>query len=211
MLGTHDLVLFVISGLLLNIAPGPDTFLIVARSTAQGWRAGVAAALGIGTGTFVHVFAAAFGMSAILATSAAAFTVVKIAGAAYLLYLGATLLWAKKKGRADASPRVASLPLRKIYFQGFFTNVLNPKVALFFLAFVPQFINADAPSKALAFVFLGTLFNFNGMLWAFFLAVSAAAVSRRLKTSAALAAWGNRLIGTLFIGLGIRLALSERH
>jgi threonine/homoserine/homoserine lactone efflux protein len=211
MLGTHDLVLFVISGLLLNIAPGPDTFLIVSRSTAQGARAGMAAALGIGTGTFVHILAAAFGMSAILATSAAAFTVVKILGAAYLLYLGVTLLLAKKAVPANSSPRVAALPWRKIFLQGFLTNVLNPKVALFFLAFVPQFISAEAPSKPLAFVFLGTLFNFNGMLWATFLAVSAAAVSRRLKASAALAAWGNRLIGSLFIGLGIKLAFSDRH
>ena len=212
MLGTHDLVLFVISGLLLNIAPGPDTFLIISRSTTQGTRAGLAAAFGIGTGTFVHIFAAAFGMSAILATSAAAFTVVKILGAAYLLYLGVTLLWANKTTQASAArPRVAALPLRRIFVQGFLTNVLNPKVALFFLAFVPQFISADAPSKPLAFVFLGTLFNFNGMLWASFVAVSAAALSRRLEASAALAAWGNRLIGSLFIGLGIKLAFSDRH
>jgi threonine/homoserine/homoserine lactone efflux protein len=212
MFGTHDLALFVISGLLLNIAPGPDTFLIIGRSTSQGWRAGVAAALGIGAGTFVHIFAAAFGLSAILATSAAAFTVVKIVGAVYLSYLGVSLLRsAKAQPTANELRPVAALPLRKIFMQGFLTNVLNPKVALFFLAFVPQFIAQDAASKPLAFLFLGALFNFNGMLWANFLAVSAAALSKRIKPNAALTAWFNRAIGGVFIGLGFKLALSEQN
>jgi threonine/homoserine/homoserine lactone efflux protein len=212
MLGTHDLMLFVISGLLLNIAPGPDTFLILGRSTSQGWRAGVAASLGIGAGTFVHIFAAAFGLSAILATSAIAFIVVKIAGAAYLIYLGLGLLWNAKPAASSAAAKpLVPTPLRKIFMQGFLTNVLNPKVALFFLAFVPQFIAPDAPSKALSFLFLGTLFNFNGMLWCNFLAVSAAELSGRLKTNATITAWFNRVIGSVFIGLGFKLALSRQH
>jgi threonine/homoserine/homoserine lactone efflux protein len=212
MFGTHDLALFVISGLLLNIAPGPDTFLIIGRSTSQGWRAGVAAALGIGAGTFVHIFAAAFGLSAILATSAAAFTVVKIIGAVYLFCLGVSLLRSPKaRSTTNESTAGAALPLRKIFMQGFLTNVLNPKVALFFLAFVPQFIAQDAASKPLAFLFLGTLFNFNGMLWANFLAVSAAALSKRIKPNAALTTWFNRAIGGVFIGLGFKLALSEQN
>eukprot|EP01137_Pigoraptor_chileana_P011939 Opistho-2@63600 len=155
MFGIHDLTLFITAGLLLNIAPGPDSILIMARSATQGWRAGSAAALGIGAGTCVHVLAAALGLSALLATSAWAFTVVKWVGAAYLVYAGLSMLLARSKPDrgADATEAAAPAPLPygKIFAQGFLTNVLNPKVALFFLAFVPQFIAPDAPDKALAF------------------------------------------------------------
>src|SRR3954469_23465127 len=128
MFGIHDLTLFVISGLLLNVMPGPDSLLIMTRSATQGWRAGCAAALGIGTGTLVHVLAAAVGLSAVLATSATAFSVVKYVGAAYILYMAFGLLRSKPKAAAEAVA-VAPLPYRRIYAQGFLTNVLNPKVA----------------------------------------------------------------------------------
>jgi threonine/homoserine/homoserine lactone efflux protein len=211
MFGTHDLALFIASGLLLNIAPGPDTFLILNRSASGGWRAGVATAFGIGAGTFVHVFAAAFGLSAILVTSAAAFTIVKLVGAAYLFYLGVSLLRSRQQAATYATTSLPMLSLRGAFAQGFLTNVLNPKVALFFLAFVPQFIARDATSKLLAFVFLGTLFNFNGMLWANFLAFSAATLSRRIKTNRVLTTWFNRAVGSLFVGLGLKLALSDQR
>lgn len=217
MFGTHDLWLFVISGLLLNIAPGPDSLLIMTRSATQGWRAGSAAALGIGSGTFVHILAAALGLSAVLATSATAFAVVKLIGAAYLLYIGTRMLLARESGRAAADqeadlvvPAAARLPYRRIWLQGFLTNVLNPKVAIFFLAFVPQFIAADAAHKALSFVFLGCVFNFNGMLWCHFLAVMTASAGARIKASARLKLWLNRVIGGLFVTLGVKLALSGR-
>jgi RhtB (resistance to homoserine/threonine) family protein len=213
MLGIHDLPLFVISGLLLNIAPGPDSILIMSRSATQGWRAGSAAALGIGAGTCVHVLAAALGLSALLATSAWAFTIIKWVGAAYLVYIGLQMLMARRAAGADggaAAPTLPALPWRKIFAQGFLTNVLNPKVALFFLAFVPQFIAPDAPHKALAFIVLGAVFNFNGMLWCHFLAVSTALASRRLKLGGALAQWLNRAIGALFLSFGVKLALSDK-
>ena len=210
--GTHDLALFVLSGLLLNMAPGPDSLLIVTRSAAQGWRAGSAAALGIGAGTFVHVFAAALGLSAVLATSATAFAVVKYAGAAYLLYVGVMLLVGKRRTADPDSPAaVPPLPLAKVFFQGFLTNVLNPKVAVFFLAFVPQFIAADAPNKALAFIALGCIFNLNSMLWCHFLALSTALASRRLRVGARTARWIERGVGAVFVSFGVKLALAERH
>ncbi len=213
MFGTQDLALFIVSGLLLNIAPGPDSLLIMTRSASQGWRAGSAAALGIGGGTFMHIFAAALGLSAVLATSATAFTIVKLIGAAYLLYMGANLLFSKKSVQVETA--TSSLPsarftYRKIFFQGFLTNVLNPKVAVFFLAFVPQFIAADASNKALAFIVLGCIFNFNGMLWCHFLAVTSAFASRRMRINRTLALWLNRVIGTVFISFGIKLALANR-
>lgn len=213
MFGTQNLALFVVSGLLLNMAPGPDSLLIMSRSATQGWRAGSAAALGIGTGTLIHIFAAALGLSAILATSATAFAVVKYVGAAYLLYVGVALLRSKKKPTAETEdflPSLSALSYRRIFFQGFLTNVLNPKVAVFFLAFVPQFISPQASSKALAFIALGCIFNFNGMLWCHFLAVSSALASQRLQASRSVALWLNRLIGTVFVSFGIKLALAER-
>ena len=216
MYGIHDLTLFIISGLLLNIMPGPDSLLIMTRSATQGWRAGSAAALGIGAGTMIHIFAAALGLSALLSTSAAAFTVVKWVGAAYIVYVGIGMLRAKLRGDADSDQATAAaanarLPYRKIFFQGFLTNVLNPKVALFFLAFVPQFISADSTSKPLAFIILGCVFNFNGMLWCNGLAVFTAFASARLKVKPLVALWLNRVTGGLFLALGLRLALAQQQ
>lgn len=209
MSGIHDLTLFIISGLLLNIMPGPDSLLIMTRSATQGWRAGSAAALGIGAGVMLHVLAAAIGLSALLAASATAFSVVKWGGAAYIVYVGLKLLRGKK-GTAAAPVAPAPLPYRAIFVQGFLTNLLNPKVILFFLAFVPQFISADAPSKALAFIVLGAIFDFNSMLWCHLLAVSTAYASARLKLGPRLAGWLNRVTGGLFIALGLKLALSRQ-
>lgn len=210
MLGTHDLWLFVLSGLLLNITPGPDTLYIVGRSSTQGWRAGAVAALGIGTGVLVHVCAAALGLSAILAASTAAFTAVKIIGAAYLVYVGISLI--RSKSSAQSPPAASNnrpTPIRGIFLQGFLTNVLNPKVALFFLAFLPQFVLADAPSKPLAFLFLGVIFDFNGTIWNLLVAWSTARISSRLAASDHFKKWFNRCVGSVFVFVGIRLALTH--
>lgn len=217
MFGIHDLALFVVSGLLLNIMPGPDSLLIMSRSATQGWRAGCAVALGVGAGTMVHITAAALGLSAVLATSAAAFTVIKWAGAAYIVWCGIGMLRSrlKRDGAAEAGALAknvpAPLPYRKIFGQGFLTNVLNPKVALFFLAFVPQFIDAGSSNKPLAFLILGCIFNFNSMLWCNGLAIFTAFASAKLKVKPLVALWLNRVTGSLFIALGARLALAEQH
>lgn len=213
MFGTQDLAQFIIAGLLLNIAPGPDSLLIMTRSATQGWRAGSSAALGIGTGTLVHIMAAALGLSALLATSAMAFTIVKLAGAAYLLYVGVVLLLSKAKGEAtpDSTQALPVLSHRKIFLQGFLTNVLNPKVAIFFLAFVPQFIAVSASNKPLALIVLGCIFNFNGMLWCHFLAVSTAFAKQRVSINRKVTLWLNRFIGGMFIAFGVKLALADKH
>lgn len=213
MLGIHDLPLFVASGLLLNLAPGPDSLLVMSRSAAQGWRAGSAAALGIGAGTFVHVFAAALGLSALLATSTAAFTIVKYVGAAYLLYVGLAMLRGRPSSARESEPAAATtrpVAYRKLFLQGLLTNVLNPKVAMFFLAFVPQFISPQSPDKALAFIALGCIFNVGGVAWCHVLAVSSAFAGHRLRASRAVAVWLNRLIGVVFVSFGIRLALADK-
>lgn len=208
MLGIHDLALFIVSGLLLNMMPGPDSLLIMLRSGSQGWRAGSVAALGIGTGTMVHVLAAALGLSALLSASAELFTVIKLMGALYLVYLGVSLL-RQKVSASTAGKEAVALPrlsCGRIFRQGLLTNVLNPKVALFFLAFVPQFIDPAAPQKALAFIVLGCIFNFNGMIWCHLLAFSTAFASRKVRLPARVGVWLNRLMGGLFVSLGLKLA-----
>ena len=206
MLGTHDLWLFILSGLLLNLTPGPDTLYIVARSTTQGFRAGAVAALGIGAGTLVHISAAAVGLSALLAASAAAFTVVKVLGALYLLYLGISLLSSQRRNAPEREIMPAARP-RVVFLQGFLTNVLNPKVALFFLALLPQFVDANAPSKVIALLFLGLIFDCNGTLWNLFVAWSAARARKILRGK--VAAWLQQSLGALFILLAARLAVSR--
>jgi threonine/homoserine/homoserine lactone efflux protein len=210
-MGIHDLWLFAIAGFLLNITPGPDMALILARSTQYGPRAGMVAALGIGAGCFVHIAAAAFGISAILMASAYAFTVLKWIGAAYLVYIGLQILW----GSFKTSPSTAAVTighrvsLRSIFVQGLATNALNPKVALFFLAFVPQFISADAPSKVSAFIVLGLLFDASGTGWNLLVAWSAGRIAASPHLLL-MRVWLDRAIGTVLVGLGVRLALSER-
>lgn len=208
MFGTQDLWLFVVSGLLLNMTPGPDSMLIMARSAGQGFKASAAAILGICSGTCVHIAAAAFGLSAILATSAEAFLLIKLLGAAYLLYIGVQMLRTKSATHVDqTTPAAASLGT--VYRQGLLTNVLNPKVALFFLAFLPQFVAPDAADKTLAFLFLGAIFNFNGMLWCLLLAWTSAVAAQKVKTSQQVKLWLNRTVGALFVALGAKLALSR--
>ena len=208
MLGIHDLALFIVSGLLLNMMPGPDSLLIMLRSGSQGWRAGSVAALGIGTGTMVHVLAAALGLSALLSASAELFAIIKLMGALYLVYLGVSLLRQGVSSPVASEPAVSlpALSYGRIFRQGLLTNVLNPKVALFFLAFVPQFIDPAAPQKAMAFIVLGCIFNINGMIWCHLLAFSTAYASRKVRLPARLGRWLNRLMGGLFVGLGIKLA-----
>ena len=210
MFGIHNYWLFIVSGLLLNITPGQDTFYIVGRSISQGRRAGILSALGISTGCLVHTLAAAFGLSAVLAASSQAFTMVKWIGAAYLIYLGLGMLVTK----ASAGKEIAGdQPVRGwvIYRQGILTNVLNPKVALFFLAFLPQFVEAGSPSKVLAFLILGVTFVFNGTLWCLVLVWFASAFSRRLRERPAAGSWLKRAAGALFVGLGLKLALEKTY
>ena len=210
MLGTHDLLLFIVAGWLLNVTPGPDMLYIIGRSTAQGLRAGIVAALGVGAGIFVHIGATALGLSAILAASAGAFTLIKLMGAAYLVYVGFSLLRSSSTPfDSAAATRLAPASLRSVFMQGFLTNVLNPKVALFFLAFLPQFVESDAASKPLAFLFLGLLFDVNGTLWNVFVAWSAARLSTGLRQRTDALKWFNRCVGGIFVALGIRLALAR--
>ncbi|MDQ6621723.1 MAG: LysE family translocator [Pseudomonadota bacterium] len=209
MQGIHDLPLFILSGLLLNLTPGPDTLYIVGRGMTQGRRAAVMAALGVSAGCCVHTLAAAIGVSAVVMTSAAAFTVMKLAGAAYLVYVGMAML---RSGAVAEVPAVQRPPdaLRRVFMQGLLTNVLNPKVALFFIALLPQFVTTDAPSPFAALLILGVVFNLNGTLWNLTTAWLASRAGAALTRHRTALAWVGRLTGGLMIALGMRLALLSR-
>ena len=210
---SSHLLVFIAAGWLLNLTPGPDVLYIVNTALKSGVRAGIVAALGIVSGCFVHVFAAAFGVGALLATSPTAFTVLKWGGAAYLVWMGVKLLRAKVDVSPSAPTVLAQSPqaaqLGSIYQRGFFTNVLNPKVALFFLAFVPQFIAHDAPNKVAAFLLLGLIFNINSLPINFGYAWLAAKAAQRLQTVQRAMHWLDRVAGLMFVGFGLKLAMSD--
>jgi threonine/homoserine/homoserine lactone efflux protein len=211
MFGIHDFGLFIVSGLLLNIAPGPDIAYIAGRSVQLGWRGGVTAAFGVATGCLTHVFAVAVGLSALLVASATAFTAVKWLGAAYLCYVGLTMLFSRQAEPGAATARESrDVSLSRVFWQGALTCVLNPKVAMFFLAYLPQFVDADAPHKPLAFLTLGLIFVFNGTLCCLAIAVMAARAATGVRNSGGAMAWINRSVGALFVYLGVRIALVER-
>jgi threonine/homoserine/homoserine lactone efflux protein len=207
--GVHDLALFMSVALLLNLTPGPDMLFVIGTGAARGRRAGVLAALGVGLGCGVHIALAAVGLTALLATSALAFAVVKWAGAAYLVWTGITMLRARPSNVA-AAPIPAG---RAVFWQGALTNALNPKVALFFLAFLPQFVDAGAGSQAWAFVALGGLFTVSGTVVNVIVALLAGSLAKAFAGGGAggrIGPWLQRAAGVLFIGLGVRLALAER-
>ncbi|KND57852.1 L-lysine permease [Candidatus Burkholderia verschuerenii] len=183
MLGITGFAFFLLAVFLLNVTPGPDTAYIVGRSVAQGRGTGVVSALGISAGCIVHTLACAFGLTAILAASATAFTVIKIAGAIYLIYLGVRLIFAKPDDDTRDTPS-APKSLSQLFAQGFVTNVLNPKVVLFFVSFFPQFVAVDSPHKTLAFLVLGAAFIAMSTAWNSFVAWIAGSVTERFSARA---------------------------
>ncbi len=214
MFGSHDLALFALTVLVVNATPGVDMALSLVSTLRGGIRAGLTAAAGTCTGCIVHTAAAAFGLAAVLAASAAAFSAIKWGGAAYLLWLAIGMLnQALRRAPAvepiGSSSTAATSGPSKLFRQGFLTNVLNPKVALFFLALLPQFIDADAPNKTAAFLFLGAWFIVQGFLF-LTLFVLLVAPLRRWQPQPAVLRAVHLAGGGLFALLAARLALAER-
>ena len=199
------LVLFMAAALALNVTPGPDMLYVIARSSGEGRSAGIASAFGIALGCLVHVAALAAGLSALLTHVPSAYHVIRIAGAIYLAYLGIRAL--------TSSAAWATAPLQParsagaIVLQGCVTNILNPKVALFFLAFLPQFVRPDGWAPGLQVVALGLLFNVSGTFVNLVVAVAASRATGWLRANQATAMWLQRATGVVFLGLGMRLAL----
>lgn len=213
MFGITHFEFFVVAVFLLNVTPGPDTAYIVGRSVAQGRGAGLMSALGISAGCCVHSLACAFGLTALLAASATEFTVIKFVGAIYLMYLGVRLIFVKPAAdQAAGEARAAGAPksLRQLFLQGFWTNVLNPKVVLFFVSFFPQFVTTGSDHKALAFLTLGGVFVVMSMIWNSFVAWVAGSVTQRFSGQPLVKRWLDRGVGGAFVGLGIKLATASR-
>ena len=203
----HSLLLFLAAGLALNFTPGPDMLYVAARGASEGRAAGVVSALGIGAGTLVHIALVALGLAALLAAVPVAYLVVRIGGAGYLIYLGVRAL---RSQTSLALRHVEPAPLWTVFRQGVITNVFNPKVALFFLAFLPQFVDPSRGNPALQVVALGLLFDTTGTLVNLGVALASSRAAARLRTGRTAAAL-HKITGILFIGLGLRLAFASRR
>lgn len=209
MIGIEHYFLFILSGLLLNVTPGTDTLYILGRTLSQGRIAGFASVAGSVAGQVIHTLLSAFGLSFLLMQSATAFAVVKWLGAGYLIYLGVRM-WATRSAETPGSRRFVQAGLTKTFLQGMLTNLLNPKVALFFLAFLPQFIRTDNPYGALPFLLLGLTFIATGTAWCLILVVSAERVTGRIRSSRRISAHIDKITGSLFVALGLKLLRTPR-
>ncbi|MGH8246497.1 MAG: LysE family translocator [Gammaproteobacteria bacterium] len=209
MIDLNNLLLFMAAGLALNLTPGPDMLYVIARSVGQGRAAGIASAFGIAAGCCVHILAVTFGLAGLMAAVPAVYEIVKYAGAVYLVYLGIRTLMSREHADAEA-PVEEAQPLR-IFLQGVITNVLNPKVALFFLAFLPQFVDRTQGNVSAQLIFLGMLVNTSGTIVNVVVALAASRTGEQFKARLRNSAVFRWLTGGVFIGLGLRLAPLERR
>ena len=206
----NNFATFLLSGILLNITPGNDTIFILTKSMSQGKKAGIMSVLGISTGTVIHTILAALGLSVIISKSLLVFNLLKFAGAAYLLYLGYQLLISKENIISDSKTELTTPNFRKIYLDGVLTNVLNPKVALFFISFLPQFIDPNKHNSVFSFLILGFTFTLTGTIWCLILAIFSAKIFRSLKNNGKIAQYINQFCGVVMISLGLKVAFTSR-
>jgi len=204
----HSLLLFMAAGLALNLTPGPDMLYVAARSTSEGRASGIVSSLGIAAGTLFHIAAVALGLSALLVAVPVAYTAVRLAGAVYLVYLGLRALATQREAVRREMPPA---PLAAVFRQGVVTNVLNPKVALFFLAFLPQFVVPARGSAAAQIVILGLIFDTSGTIVNTVVAIGTSGAAHRLRANGAAGNILRRLTGVIFIGLGLRIAFASRR
>jgi RhtB (resistance to homoserine/threonine) family protein len=209
MFNIENFYLFLTVSILINISPGPDMIYTAARSLSQGTKAGVFSALGIFTGCLVHVTAATFGLSKIIEESVALFSIIKYAGAAYLIYLGIRSLFSKKKSGTDITS-LRSMSNRKIFLQGMTTNILNPKVAIFFLSFLPQFIDPKSRYLEQQIAFLGLWFDAQGTLVLLLVANVTGAFRSLLQKKPSLWQWLEKITGMVLLALGIKMLFAKK-
>ncbi|MBJ7996638.1 LysE family translocator [Bacillus mycoides] len=202
MYGIINYEVFLLTGILLNLIPGADTMYIVGRSISQGRKAGVYSVFGIITGSLAHTLLVAFGLSIILTKSIVLFNTIKVIGVIYLVYLGIKMILDKTNVAFQASSN--KLNIRKIYLQGLLTSLTNPKVSLFFIAFLPQFIDTKA-SGPMPFIILGITFTVTGLLWCLFVAFFSSYVTKKLRGNQKVGMILNKATGLIFIGMGLKL------
>lgn len=210
MFGIINFEAFLIAGLIMNLTPGADTMYILGRSIAHGKKAGILSALGISTGAIFHILFATMGLSIILAKSATAFEIVKYLGATYLIFLGIKAIFKKADGKLELNNKKETANYKNIYFSGILTNILNPKVALFFLAFLPQFIDPKYTNSSLSFLILGLTFLLTGTIWCLVIALFASKLSNSMRNNHKVKLWLDRITGGIFVALGIKLALMKK-
>ncbi len=209
--GIENYIGFIIAGIILNLTPGADTIYIITRSVAQGRKAGIYSILGIGTGALCHTFFAAFGLSMILMKSTVFFNVIKYAGVTYLVYVGVRMIFDKFPMFENEKYKFESPDLIKIYRQGFLTNLLNPKVAIFFLSLMPQFIKPEYVNGPIPFLILGLTFITTGTIWCLFLAYSAAFMTKILRNNDSIGKIMQKISGGIFIALGLQILLRKNN
>jgi len=203
-------LLFLSAAIAINITPGPDMIYILSRTIAQGRKIGIASSFGVCSGALVHIFAAAFGLSAILATSAMAFSVIKYVGAAYLVYLGIQAFRSKGVSFDIPVKKQVQSTFWKAYRQGALIDILNPKVAIFFMAFLPQFVRPELGHASAQILILGFLVNLVGVIIESFLVLTAAQTTTFFRNNSHFTTWIDRVLGSVLIGLGIRLAFTKQ-
>lgn len=206
-MGIQHYEAFLLASILLNLTPGNDTIYIISRTIAQGRKAGIMSVLGIATGSIIHTALAAAGLSIIIAQSPVLFTIIKYAGAAYLFYIGVQMIFSKLSGLQLHRPE--NEKYKNIYWQAVITNVLNPKVALFFISFLPQFIDPAYPDTYLSFLFLGLSFTVTGTVWCLILAFFASFISGAMIKNKRTGAYLNKVCGFILVGLGIKVVLTR--
>src|SRR5260221_3389893 len=207
----HSIILFMVSALVLNLSPGPSILYILSRSIGQGREAGLVSVLGLGTATLIHAMAAAFGLSTLFVYSPVAFAVVKYLGAAYLIYLGVSVFLSRGTFHAAAAANATPPSLGAVYRQGVVTDLLNPKVALFFISFLPQFVDPSASSPALQILFFGLLFHVTGVPVNLVVALAGGRLAILLTRRPHWTRIQRWISGTVLVGLALRLGLSEQR
>lgn len=204
-------LLFLSAAFAINISPGPDLIYILSKTVAQGSKIGIASSLGVCTGSLVHVLAAAPGLSAILATSAMAFSVVKYIGAAYLIYLGIQTLRSRGMSIEEPAKNEIETSVWKAFRQGALVDIFNPKVAIFYMSFLPQFIRPELGHKSVQIIILGILVTLIAIPVVFFAVFTASQTTDLLRKNRNLSVWIDRVLGSILIGLGVRLALTDNN
>jgi len=208
-MGIVHLETFILAVCIFALTPGVDTIYIINRTLTQGYLAGIYSSLGILSGVLVHIAMATLGLSVILAESAVAFSIVKYLGAAYLCYLGIVKLLSKNK-IANTIRTEKKESMMKIYTSGVIANVLNPKVALFFLAFFPQFVDLNYKGTISPFLSLGVIYILIDLVWCVLITISAAFLAEKVLHNAKVGVWMNKTAGIVYVLLGIKIALSKR-
>jgi threonine/homoserine/homoserine lactone efflux protein len=210
MLGIENLGAFILTAIIVVITPGVDTIMVLTRSISKGKSSGLYSALGVSLGLLVHTCAASFGLSQILSKSAIAFSIVKYIGAAYLIYLGYRSFTDKSEQVEIKMTDTKVVGMKQMFFTALLSDILNPKIALFFLAFLPQFINSDEINNPVPYLFLGLIIFFITLIWCSFLALAGSNVAKIFNKNKNIESWMNKTSGVVFVLLGLKIALTKK-